>query len=106
MSPGAKSAGKSPTSKSRRRKWKSRQRLNEILAKHGQPVSAIAKETERDRYFLANDAKAFWLVDEVLRARRRRSNEVNDYSNFPELNAPRQPMKTDGRAFRGASICQ
>jgi ATP-dependent Clp protease protease subunit len=46
---------------------KERQRLNEILAKHtGQAIEVIAKETDRDRYFHANEAKAFGLVDEVL----------------------------------------
>ena len=46
---------------------KERHRLNEILAKHtGQPMPAIEKETERDRYFGAEEAKAFGLVDEVL----------------------------------------
>src|SRR3984957_18190565 len=46
---------------------KERQRLNEILAKHtGQPLPSIEKETDRDRYFGAEEAKAFGLVDEVL----------------------------------------
>lgn len=46
---------------------KERQRLNEILAKHtGQPIEIIAKETDRDKYYHANEAKAFGLVDEVL----------------------------------------
>jgi ATP-dependent Clp protease protease subunit len=46
---------------------KERQRLNEILAQHtGQPLSVIEKETDRDKYFHANEAKAFGLVDEVL----------------------------------------
>jgi ATP-dependent Clp protease protease subunit len=46
---------------------KERQRLNEILAKHtGQPLDAIAKETDRDRFFGAEEAKQFGLVDEVL----------------------------------------
>jgi ATP-dependent Clp protease, protease subunit len=46
---------------------KERQRLNEILAKHsGQPLDAIAKETDRDKYYHAAEAKAFGLVDEVL----------------------------------------
>ncbi len=46
---------------------KERQRLNEILAFHtGQPVERIAKETDRDRYFDANEAKAFGLVDDVI----------------------------------------
>src|SRR5246127_1773033 len=46
---------------------KERQRLNEILAKHsGQPLERIAKETDRDRYFSAQEAKDFGLVDEVI----------------------------------------
>jgi ATP-dependent Clp protease, protease subunit len=46
---------------------KERARLNEILAKHtGQDLAAIEKETDRDRYFGADEAKAFGLVDEVL----------------------------------------
>jgi ATP-dependent Clp protease protease subunit len=46
---------------------KERQRLNEILAKHtGQPLDAIARETDRDKYYHALEAKSFGLVDEVL----------------------------------------
>ena len=44
-----------------------RERLNQILAKHtGQPIDIIARETERDRYFSAAEAKEFGLVDDVL----------------------------------------
>ena len=46
---------------------KDRQRLNQILAKHtGQGLDQIEKETERDRYFNAQEAKEFGLVDDVL----------------------------------------
>jgi ATP-dependent Clp protease protease subunit len=46
---------------------KERQRLNEILAYHtGQPIDRIAAETDRDRYFTAQEAKDFGLVDEVI----------------------------------------
>jgi ATP-dependent Clp protease protease subunit len=46
---------------------KERHRLNEILAKHtGQSVDRIEKETDRDRYFTAQEAKEFGLVDEVI----------------------------------------
>ncbi|HEY2785517.1 MAG TPA: ATP-dependent Clp protease proteolytic subunit [Fimbriiglobus sp.] len=46
---------------------KERDRLNHILASHtGQTVEAIAKETDRDRYFTAAEAKEFGLVDDVL----------------------------------------
>ena len=44
-----------------------RERLNEILAKHtGQPIGVIAEATDRDKYYHAQEAKAFGLVDEVL----------------------------------------
>jgi ATP-dependent Clp protease protease subunit len=46
---------------------KERDRLNEILARHtGQPIDVIARETDRDRYYSAQEAKEFGLVDEVL----------------------------------------
>ncbi len=46
---------------------KDRSRLNQILAKHtGQPMEKIELETERDRYFNAQEAKDFGLVDDVL----------------------------------------
>jgi ATP-dependent Clp protease protease subunit len=46
---------------------KERHRLNEILSGHtGQPLDKIAAETERDRYFTAQEAKDFGLVDEVI----------------------------------------
>jgi ATP-dependent Clp protease protease subunit len=46
---------------------KDRRRLNEILSKHtGQAIAQIEKETERDRYFTAQEAKEFGLVDDVL----------------------------------------
>ena len=46
---------------------KDRHRLNEILAKHtGRPLEQIEAETERDRYFSAQEAKEFGLVDDVL----------------------------------------
>src|SRR5947207_9117404 len=46
---------------------KDRHRLNQILAKHtGQPIEKIETETDRDRYFSAQEAKEFGLVDDVL----------------------------------------
>jgi ATP-dependent Clp protease protease subunit len=46
---------------------KEHERLNQILAKHtGQPIEVIRKETDRDRYFSAQEAKEFGLVDDVL----------------------------------------
>ena len=46
---------------------KDRHRLNQIMAQHtGRPIAQIETETERDRYFSAQEAKEFGLVDEVL----------------------------------------
>lgn len=46
---------------------KSRQVINQILANHtGQPIEQIAKDTERDRYLTATEAKDYGLVDEVV----------------------------------------
>jgi ATP-dependent Clp protease protease subunit len=46
---------------------KMKRRLNEILAYHtGKPIEQIEAETERNRYFTAQEAKAFGLVDDVL----------------------------------------
>ena len=44
-----------------------RDALNRVLAKHtGQPIEVIAKDTERDRFLTAHQAKEYGLVDEVL----------------------------------------
>src|SRR5205085_9975026 len=46
---------------------KDRALLDQIMSRHtGQPAEKIAQETERDRYFNAQEAKEFGLVDEVL----------------------------------------
>ena len=46
---------------------KLKEQLNEILAKHtGQPVSKIEKDTDRDYFMSANEAKNYGLVDEVV----------------------------------------
>ena len=46
---------------------KTRAILNEILAGHtGQPIDRIARDTDRDRYLTATEAKEYGLVDEVL----------------------------------------
>jgi len=49
-------------------RWK--RTIHQVLADHtGQPVEQIAKDTERDRIFTAEDAVAYGLVDEVIDAR-------------------------------------
>ncbi len=44
-----------------------REVLNVILSQHtGQPIEAIAKDTGRDRYLNAGQAKEYGLIDEIL----------------------------------------
>ncbi len=46
---------------------KAKQTLNEIIARHcGQTVEQVAKDGERDKFFSAEEAKAYGLVDEVF----------------------------------------
>lgn len=50
--------------------------LNEILASHtGQPLDVIAKDTDRDRYLTAGQAKEYGLVDEILVPTKDRSKD-------------------------------
>ena len=42
-------------------------KLNEILAQHtGQPLEKIKKDTERDYFMAADEAKSYGLIDEVF----------------------------------------
>ena len=46
---------------------KTRAVLNEILASHtGQPLDRIARDTDRDRYLSAEEARDYGIVDEIL----------------------------------------
>lgn len=46
---------------------RNREVLNQILAAHtGQPVERIAKDTDRDFFLGAEEAKAYGLVDDIL----------------------------------------
>ena len=46
---------------------KSKQLLTDIIAKHtGQTSEQVREDSERDKYFTAEEAKAYGLVDEVL----------------------------------------
>ena len=47
-----------------------RQRLDEIIAKHtGQPLDKVAKDTERDYFMSAEEAKEYKIVDRVIEHR-------------------------------------
>lgn len=49
---------------------KVRQRLNEIMAQHtGQPIERIEKDTDRDYYMSAEEAKEYGIIDEVIAKR-------------------------------------
>jgi ATP-dependent Clp protease, protease subunit len=44
-----------------------RQRLDEILAQHtGQPVDKVSKDTDRDYFMAAEDAKEYGIIDDVI----------------------------------------
>lgn len=46
---------------------KMKEKLNSILAKHtGQPLEKVIKDTDRDFYLSADEAKKYGLIDEVI----------------------------------------
>ena len=47
-----------------------KEQLNQILAKHtGQSLAHIERDTDRDFWLTANEAKNYGVVDEVLKSR-------------------------------------
>lgn len=49
---------------------KTREQLNQILADHtGQPIDTIREDTEKDNFMSADEAKAYGLVDDVVKSR-------------------------------------
>ena len=49
-----------------------RDRIEEILAKHtGQPLDKIKKDTDRDYFLSAEEAKTYGLVDEVIKGKKK-----------------------------------
>ena len=49
---------------------KTKKKLNEILAKNsGQDITVVEKDTDRDNWMSADEAKAYGLIDEVIKDR-------------------------------------
>jgi len=49
---------------------KIRKELNTVLSNHsGRPLDEIAKDTDRDNFMTADEAKEYGLIDEILRER-------------------------------------
>jgi len=49
---------------------KTREQLNEVMAKHtGQPVEKIREDTERDNFMSAEESVAYGLVDQIISER-------------------------------------
>ena len=55
-----------------------RERLNEILAHHtGQPIEKIARDTDRNFFMSAEDAKNYGIIDEIMTSRMLQKDEKN-----------------------------
>ena len=55
-----------------------REELNEILARHsGQSIKRIEKDTDRDNFMTAEQAKDYGLLDDVIVARSDSSNLIS-----------------------------
>jgi len=50
---------------------KIKEKLNQLLAEHtGQPLEKVQKDTDRDFYLSAGEAKKYGLIDEVIRPKK------------------------------------
>ena len=55
---------------------KAKQTLNQIIAKHtGKPIEQVARDGERDKFFSAQEAKDYGLVDEVFSAEKKKKEK-------------------------------
>lgn len=53
---------------------KIKERMNKILARHtGQPLSKVTKDTDRDFYLTAEEAKEYGVIDEVLKSNKKQA---------------------------------
>ena len=49
---------------------KIKQKMNELMAKHsGQPVEKVSKDTDRDHFLSAEEAKDYGIIDQVIESR-------------------------------------
>ena len=52
-------------------RYDARDILNDILAQHtGRPKEQIEKDTDRDKYLAANEAREYGLIDEVIESKK------------------------------------
>jgi len=50
---------------------KIKEKLNQILAQHtGQPLKKVEKDTDRDFYLSAEEAKKYGIIDEVIKGKK------------------------------------
>jgi len=50
---------------------KIKEKLNQILAKHtSQPLKKVEKDTDRDFYLSAEEAKKYGIIDEVIKGKK------------------------------------
>ena len=62
---------------------KLKHRLNAILSHHtGKSIEQVEKDTDRDNFMSADDAKAYGLVDEVIKSRR-------ELASVPDIQTPK-----------------
>jgi len=59
-----------------------REKLNSLMAKHtGQPLERVERDTDRDRFLSAEEAKEYGLIDAVITHR----GEMIDVSSQPQV---------------------
>jgi ATP-dependent Clp protease, protease subunit len=73
-----------------------RRRLDEILAHHtGKPIEVINKDSERDFFMSAEEAKAYGLIDEIIEARPKAASNGSGKSGLHKGGPEHAPVTGD-----------
>jgi ATP-dependent Clp protease, protease subunit len=82
---------------------RTRARLNEILARHtGQPLERIQRDTDRDYYLTAEEARAYGLIDAVISSAAETGAAETGAAGADPAQAPTQDTPQDGAPQTGA----
>src|SRR3989344_5734260 len=72
---------------------RTKEKLNHLLAKHtGQPLAKIERDTDRDFWLTAEEAKSYGLIDEIIKNRTTKPLELRDVPKKPKP----PPKKKEG----------
>jgi ATP-dependent Clp protease protease subunit len=76
---------------------RTRELLNQILARHtGQPIERVQQDTERDYFLTPESAKAYGLIDDIIRPARGLAGPLTDGAAHDRVVTADEPVRAAG----------